>query len=103
LPEAKKGTPPIIERTCVFDAKIYKNVDSFFDVSACGGGNKKKLQNSVFCFQLPSLLVEKNPKNSQLSFSLTADYADYADLPHEITALSPKEQAISRGERMIGP
>ena len=31
----KKRLPPIIERTCVFDAKIYKNVDGIFDVSAC--------------------------------------------------------------------
>jgi hypothetical protein len=47
----------------VFDAKIYKNVDGFFDVSACGGGNKKNLQNSDFCSALPSLLVEKCCKN----------------------------------------
>jgi hypothetical protein len=34
LPEAKKR-PPIIGRVCAFDAKIYKNVDGIFDVSAC--------------------------------------------------------------------
>ncbi len=36
-----KAAPPIIERTCAFDAKIYKIVDAVFDVSACCGGNKK--------------------------------------------------------------
>jgi hypothetical protein len=50
LPEAKKSAPPIIERTCAFDAKIYKNVDGFFDVSACGGGNKKKFKFPIFVF-----------------------------------------------------
>jgi hypothetical protein len=55
----RKGAPPIIEPTCAFDAKIYKNVDGIFDVSPCVVWNKKNLQISDFCFQLPSLLVEK--------------------------------------------
>jgi len=50
--------PPIIERTCVFDAKIYKNVDGLFDVTCCWKSNKKKFKISDFCSALPSLLVE---------------------------------------------
>jgi hypothetical protein len=57
--------PPIIERTCVFDAKIYKNVEGVFTVSLCIAGNKKNFQISDFYFQLPSLLVEKFRKNSK--------------------------------------
>jgi hypothetical protein len=53
-----KRRPPIIGRTCGFDAKIYNNVGGDFDVSACGEGNKKILQISDFSFQLPSLLVD---------------------------------------------
>ena len=59
LPEAKKQRLPIIGRTCVFDAKIYKNVDTIFAVSAYIIWNKKFFKISNFCFQLPSLLVEK--------------------------------------------
>ena len=55
----QKKRPPIIGATCAFDAKIYKNVDGVFDVSACGGGDKKIFKNCDFCFQLPALLVEK--------------------------------------------
>ncbi|MGB2863556.1 MAG: hypothetical protein WBC05_09555, partial [Sedimentisphaerales bacterium] len=58
---------PIIGRTCAFDAKIYKNVDAIFAVSPCVVWNKKYFQISDFCFQLPSLLVEKFRKNSQLN------------------------------------
>jgi hypothetical protein len=60
----KKRLPPIIERTCVFDAKIYKNVDGIFNVSACWEGNKKYFKLFYFCFQLQAVLVEKFPKNS---------------------------------------
>ena len=59
LPGAKKNVPPIIERTCAFDAKIYKIVDSFFAVSPCMIWNKKIFKLFHFYFQLPSLLVEK--------------------------------------------
>jgi hypothetical protein len=52
------SSPPIIGATCVFDAKIYKIVDSFFDVSPCFVWNKNFFQISDFSFQLPSLLVE---------------------------------------------
>jgi hypothetical protein len=54
----RKGSPPIIGRTCGFDAKIYKNVGGDFDVSACGEGNKKIFKLFYFCFQLPSVLVD---------------------------------------------
>ena len=53
-----KRRPPIIGRTCAFDAKIYKNVDTIFDVSPCVVWNKKIFKFFYFCFQLPSLLVE---------------------------------------------
>ena len=56
-PGAKKR-PPIIGRTCAFDAKIYKNVDAVFPVSDCGGGNKKSFKLFYFCSALPTLLVE---------------------------------------------
>ena len=42
--------PPIIERTCVFDAKIYKIVDGLFDVTCCRIRNKKKLRFLIFVF-----------------------------------------------------
>jgi hypothetical protein len=58
LPEAKKSSASTIERTCAFDAKIYKNVDDDFAVSAFVKRNKKNYRISDFCFQLPSLLVE---------------------------------------------
>ena len=58
-PGGRKGTPPIIGRTCVFDAKIYKNVDAIINVSPCAVWNKKICQISDFSFQLPALLVEK--------------------------------------------
>ncbi len=54
----QKAAPPTIERTCAFDAKIYKIVDSVFAVSLCPKSNKKFFQISDFSFQLPSLLVE---------------------------------------------
>jgi hypothetical protein len=60
---AAKHAPPIIGATCGFDAKIYKIVGGIFAVSACGEGNKKNFKKSDFCFQLPSLLVEKLAKN----------------------------------------
>jgi hypothetical protein len=37
----QKKPPPIIERTCAFDAKIYKIVDAFFAVNPCPNSNKK--------------------------------------------------------------
>jgi hypothetical protein len=56
--EGKKRQPPIIGRTCAFDAKIYKIVDGIFGLSACGEGNKKNFKNCDFCFQLPALLID---------------------------------------------
>jgi hypothetical protein len=50
--------PPIIGAICAFDAKIYKNVGGFFDVTSCWARSKKNFQISGFCFQLPSLLVD---------------------------------------------
>ena len=50
-------SPPTIERTCGFDAKIYKIVDGFFDVTYCWIGNKKNFRIFDFCSALPSLLV----------------------------------------------
>jgi hypothetical protein len=44
-----KRRPPIIGRTCAFDAKIYKNVGGVFAVSAFEKKNKKKL-NFRFLF-----------------------------------------------------
>jgi len=61
LPSAlprRKQSPPIIGATCAFDAKIYKIVDSLFDVSHYLEWDKKIFQISNFSFQLPSLLVE---------------------------------------------
>jgi len=57
-PEAERRAP-IIERTCTFDAKIYKIVDSIFAVSPCVVWNKKIFKLLYFSFQLSSLLVEK--------------------------------------------
>ena len=51
---------PIIGRVCAFDAKIYKNVDVIFNVSACEEGNKKFFNLFYFCSALPSLLIEKS-------------------------------------------
>jgi len=59
----RKKPPPIIERTCAFDAKIYKNVDGIFAVNPCLVCNKNFSKLFYFYFQLPSLLVEK-PRNS---------------------------------------
>jgi len=56
----RKGTPPIIEPTCAFDAKIYKNVDAIYAVSPCLIWNKKIFKLFYFYFQLPSLLVENS-------------------------------------------
>jgi len=56
-PEAEKA-PPTIGRTCAFDAKIYKNVDTVFAVSPCAEWNKKLFKLFHFYFQLPALLVE---------------------------------------------
>jgi hypothetical protein len=42
----------------VFDAKIYKIVDSILAVSPCVVWNKKFFKISDFSFQLPSLLVD---------------------------------------------
>jgi hypothetical protein len=58
----RKGSPPTIGRVCAFDAKIYKNVDWIFDVSACEEGNKKIFRLFYFCSALPSLLVENSVK-----------------------------------------
>ena len=55
----RKGAPPIIEPTCAFDAKIYKNVDSFLAVSPYEIWNKKIFKLFYFYFQLPAHLVEK--------------------------------------------
>ena len=46
-PEAKKP-PPIIGRTCAFDAKIYKIVGDVFAVSVCVVWNKKFLIFPIF-------------------------------------------------------
>jgi len=54
----RKGAPPIIGRTCAFDAKIYKNVDGILAVSLCVVWNKKIFKLFYFYFQLPALLVE---------------------------------------------
>jgi hypothetical protein len=59
LSAAAERRAPIIERTCAFDAKIYKIVGGFFAVSACMSRAKKIFQISDFCSALPSLLVEK--------------------------------------------
>ena len=59
-----KSSASIIERTCAFDAKIYKIVDGIVNVSACGGWNNKIFKLFYFCFQLPSLLVENKHKYS---------------------------------------
>jgi hypothetical protein len=50
--------PPIIGRTCAFDAKIYKNVDTIFAVSPCVVWNKKFYQFSDFSFQPPAFLID---------------------------------------------
>jgi len=42
--------PSIIGATCAFDTKKYKNVDTVFDVSACGEKNKKIFKFLVFVF-----------------------------------------------------
>jgi hypothetical protein len=47
---AEKKRPPIIGRTCTFDAKIYKNVDSIFDISPCVIWNKKKFNFPILAF-----------------------------------------------------
>jgi len=60
-PEAKSSAS-IIGATCTFDAKNYKIVDGFFDVSAFMSWDNKNFQIFYFCFQLPSLLVEKSAK-----------------------------------------
>ena len=60
---SQKRRPPIIGRTCAFDAKIYKIVDSVFDVNACEEGNKKIFKLFYFCFQLPSFLIDLLEKN----------------------------------------
>jgi hypothetical protein len=69
----RKGSPPIIGRTCGFDAKIYKNVGGIFAVSACCGRNKKIFKLFYFCSALPSLLVENFAKIAilWLSYKLT--------------------------------
>ena len=54
----QKQQPPIIGATSAFDAKIYKIVDSVFDVSACEERDKKNFKIFDFCSQLPSLLVD---------------------------------------------
>ena len=54
----RKRRPPIIEPTCVFDAKIYKIVDTIFNVSLCAVWNKKIFKLFYFYSQLPSLLVD---------------------------------------------
>jgi hypothetical protein len=59
-PEAKKP-PPIIERVCAFDAKIYKIVGGIFDVSACWEGDKKIFKLFYFCSALPAHLVDFLP------------------------------------------
>jgi hypothetical protein len=61
----RKNSASIIGATCAFDAKIYKNVDGIFAVSAFLKRNKKNFLISDFCFQLPSLLVEiRAPKEA---------------------------------------
>jgi len=54
----RKGAPPTIGRTCAFDAKIYKIVDTIFAVSLCVVWNKKIFKLFYFYFQLPTLLVD---------------------------------------------
>jgi len=58
--------PSTIERTCTFDAKIYKNVSCIIVVSACGEKNKKIFQISDFCFQLQAVLVENSAQISYI-------------------------------------
>ena len=53
-----KRRPPIIERTCAFDAKIYKIVDAFLAVSPCVAWSKNLFKLFYFYFQLPTLLVD---------------------------------------------
>ena len=57
-----KSSASIIGATCAFDAKIYKIVDGIFNVSSCGGVNKKNFKLFYFCSALPSLLVENSLK-----------------------------------------
>ena len=59
----RKNSPPIIGATCAFDAKIYKIVDSFFVVSLFLVRYKNFFQLFDFSFQLPSLLIENQPKS----------------------------------------
>ena len=47
----------------MFDAKIYKNIDGIFAVSAYWEGDIKLFQFFDFSFQLPSLLVENRALN----------------------------------------
>jgi hypothetical protein len=58
LTGGQKTTAPIIGRTCAFDAKIYKIVDTIFAVSAYAVWNKKFFKIPDFSFQLPSLLID---------------------------------------------
>ena len=75
-----KRRPPILGRTCAFDAKIYKNVDAIFIVSLCLVWNKKIFKLLYFYFQLPSLLVEIHPtQNLKLK---TQNYHRHRYWPH---------------------
>ena len=90
--------PPIIGATCAFDAKIYKNVDGIFDVSACEEGNKKNFKLFYFCFQLPSLLVENIPnlklKAQNLKLSLPS---------HLVYTTSSRSRLLSGNFANISP
>jgi len=55
----EKNNAPTIGRTCAFDAKIYKIVDTILAVSLCLVWDKKIFKLFHFYSQLPSLLVEK--------------------------------------------
>ena len=46
----RKARPPTIERTCAFDAKIYKIVDAIFAVSLFVVWDKKYLNFFIFTF-----------------------------------------------------
>jgi len=56
LPEAKNNAS-IIGRVCGFDAKIYKILGEYFDVTSCWVRDKKFFKIFDFCFQLPALLI----------------------------------------------
>jgi len=87
-PGGRKGAPPIIGRTCAFDAKIYKNVDGYFAVSLCVVWNKKIFKLFYFYFQLPSLLVDFLDKILPIST------AKKTTINHELTRINTRKYQI---------